>query len=311
MTPALGRLGSGLLSVGAVLGACCLVLIAIGPLMDVRPLLFRSDSMTPTIGTGDLAIARTVPAGDLTVGDIVSVPTSGGDRVTHRVVAIEEYDGGATLTLRGDGNESADAEPYAVSDADRVVFVVPWAGRVVAAVSGPWGLFVLGMVAAGLLALVIRGGPGGGRHDGPGGRRRGSRRAVRHGPRVAAASGAAMTLLVAGPASAAPWTDDVAVTETTLTTTTIPTTTLSCGALGVLSVTFNWTAVPNATNYTLHFGSGGSSTVTTSSTSRTITTALAGGTAWVTVNRAFGSTTWTSAPSNTRTYTVAVVSLCS
>jgi len=77
--------------------------------------------------------------------------------------------------------------------------------------------------------------------------------------------------------------------------------------LGVLSVTFNWPAVPNATNYTLHYGG---QTLTTSSTTATITAAITGGTAWVNVNRNFGSVTWTSANSNTRTFTVAVASLC-
>jgi hypothetical protein len=97
----------------------------------------------------------------------------------------------------------------------------------------------------------------------------------------------------------------------TFTATTVAAPTLSCGALGVLSVTFNWTAVPGATDYTLHYGSGGSSTVTTTATTRTIVTAISGGTAWVVANRSFGSTTWSSVASNSRTYTVAVASLCS
>lgn len=304
----LQRLGNLLLTMGAILGACTLLLIVLGPMAGVRPLLFRSDSMTPTIATGDLAFARVVPARALAVGDIVSVKTSGGDRVTHRIAGIEQHGDIARLILRGDANDGADPEPYEVTDADRVMFVVPKAGHVVDALTGPLGLFALGMGAAGVLTLAVRGGHGGGPVGPPssatGGRRRTGRLAV--------ATGSAMTVIMtAGPGSAAPWTDPVAVTGTTLTATTIPVTTLTCGGLGVLSVTFNWIAVPNATNYTLHFGPGGSSTVTTTNTSRTITTALAGGTAWVNVNRVFGSTTWTSANSNTRSYTVAVVSLCS
>ena len=83
-----------------------------------------------------------------------------------------------------------------------------------------------------------------------------------------------------------------------------------CSGLGVLSVTFAWDAVPGATNYTLHYGPGGSTTLSVAGTSTTMTTAISGGTAWVVANRNFGSTVWTSDASTTRTYTVAVASLC-
>ena len=65
-----------------------------------------------------------------------------------------------------------------------------------------------------------------------------------------------------------------------------------------------------ATSYTVHYGSGGSQTTTVAGTSTTIVTAIAGGTAWVQANRNYGATTWTSTASVTRSYTVAVVSLC-
>jgi hypothetical protein len=84
----------------------------------------------------------------------------------------------------------------------------------------------------------------------------------------------------------------------------------NCGLLGLFSVAFSWAPVPGATSYTLHYGFGGSATLTTTATWATITAVIAGGTAWVTANRDFGASTWTSAPSNSRGYTVAVVSLC-
>lgn len=88
--------------------------------------------------------------------------------------------------------------------------------------------------------------------------------------------------------------------------------TFDCGLLGVRSVTFNWSAVQGATSYTLHYGQNGTSTrkIAAPSTSAQITTLISGGTAWVEADRDFASTTWTSAPSRTRSYTVAIVSLC-
>ena len=110
----------------------------------------------------------------------------------------------------------------------------------------------------------------------------------------------------------AAWTDAVGVSGTTLTAYTVPPSpSFTCGSLGVLSVRFNWTAVAGATNYTLHYGSGGATTLNTTSTTATLNSAISGGTAWVQVNRTFGPVTWTSVASQTRSYTVAVVSLCS
>jgi hypothetical protein len=173
----------------------------------------------------------------------------------------------------------------------------------------------MGLVALALVvALLLLGGGAGeprvrrvaGRHAAPATSRHRTRKAG-----VVAAATAAVLAGPAGSASAAPWTDDVAISGTALTAGTVPAPSLSCGALGVLSVTFNWTAVSGATSYTLHYGSGGSSTLSTTSTTQTIGTAISGGTAWVVANHAYGSVTWSSVASNTRSYTVAVVSLCS
>ena len=123
---------------------------------------------------------------------------------------------------------------------------------------------------------------------------------------------AAAALVCAGvPAAYAYWTDPATSTTGTFSAGTVTAPTLSCGALGVLSVTFNWTAVAGATSYTLHYGAGGASTLNTASTTATLVAAITGGTAWVVAHREFASTTWSSVGSNTRTYTVAVVSLCS
>ena len=311
MSAVLHRAADRVLTVGALLGLVALLGAALGAALSVRPLFFRSGSMAPAIDTGSLALAQKVPAGDLRVGDVVVVTTASGTRVTHRVVRTEASSGGAVLTLRGDANRSDDAERYAVDSAYRVFWHVPRVGYAAAALLTPGGLLALGFVVAGLFVVVGRG-----RASGPpssGGRRarRGSRR--RHRARRAGATAVAAMAVVAGPAgpaSAAPWTDSVAVSGTTLTATTVPAPTLNCGALGVLSVTFVWTAVSGATGYTFHYGLGGGSSTTTTGTSITLVTAISGGTAWVEANHNYGSTTWTSAASNTRTYTVAVVSLC-
>lgn len=292
------------LAVGAVIGGLCLVMALVAAAFDLRPLVFRSGSMAPSIETGDLAVAQEVAASELGVGDVVSVKTASGSRVTHRIVTVTQRDGHATLALKGDANSATDAEPYDVETADRVLFSVPAGGYVLAWLAGPMGLFLLGGYVVGLLTRVARPRPrlsDAGRAGLP-----------------ALATVAVLGLLAgAGSQASAPWTlaawtDAVGVSGTTLRAYTVPPSpSFTCGTLGVLSVKFNWTAVAGATDYTLHYGSGGATTLSTTSTTATVTSAINGGTAWVQVNRTFGPVTWTSVASQTRTYTVAVVSQCS
>lgn len=304
-----------LLTAGAGLGLVCILLTAAGYAFGITPLVFRSGSMSPAIHTGDLAVARTVDASSLKTGDIVSVVNADGNRVTHRLREVSAQGDSRRLTLQGDANRTPDAEVYTVSRAERVLFDIPKAGYVVDAAAGPGGLFVLGAFVTGMLVLAFRRSPPAGPDAPTTARRGGARKAVR-GSRVAARTVApavlGTALAVASPASAAFWTNGAPATGTTLSAYTLPApATFTCGSLGVLSVTFNWAAVTGATSYTLHYGSGGATTKTVTGTSTSITSAISGGTAWIVANRSFGSTTWSSVASTSRSYTVAVVSLCS
>lgn len=73
--------------------------VTVGP---VQPVYVTSDSMEPTLSTGDLAVV--VDAGDPSVGDVILFTRSDGERVTHRVVGVEE---GRYIT-QGDANPSTD-----------------------------------------------------------------------------------------------------------------------------------------------------------------------------------------------------------
>jgi signal peptidase I len=295
------------LTLGAGLGLMCLLLAVAAPLLGVRLLVFESGSMSPTVETGGLALTRSVPADELDVGDVVSVIPASGIRVTHRIVGIDRTGGQTLVSLKGDANEAPDPEPYPVTEADRVIVHVNHLGFVVDALASPYAVFAGGAFVAVLLMLAFRR------------RRPGHAAAGRHRAPVAAALVVAVALVGAGTLvpsrvlpTAAAFTDAASVPSGSLATTTVlPSSAFTCGALGVLSVTFNWAAVPGASSYTLHYGSGGTLTLTGTGTTRTITTAISGGTAWVVANRDFGSTTWSSVASTTRSYTVAVVSLCS
>jgi len=229
------------LNVGAALGLLVLVAVVAGAVFGVRPVVITSGSMEPTVSTGALVITRTVPAADLEVGDVVTVPTTTGSRVTHRIVALDEAGSGVILTLRGDANPVPDAEPYPVSSADRMVVDVPLVGYVLSAMRSPAGLVVGGALTAALLLFLFSGGHDrGGGSGGPAGRHRGARRA-----KSAASAGAgvvstlSLAALLAVP-SAAAWTDPADISGTAITAHAVaPPVSASCSS-ALLVATVSW-----------------------------------------------------------------------
>lgn len=157
-----------LLTVGAMLGVLCLVWAAGVVAFGVKPLVLTSGSMQPAIATGDLALARSVPANVVNAGDVVSVTGATGTRVTHRVVDAIGAGERRALTLKGDANRTTDLGTYDVDKVDRVFATVPRGGYVIAAAGSPVGVLAGSMLVAGLLLLAFP--PGGAKPRG--GRRR-------------------------------------------------------------------------------------------------------------------------------------------
>ncbi|MCL8027372.1 hypothetical protein [Nocardioides bruguierae] len=275
------RLADGLLTLSALVGAACLVVLLAALVLDARVLLFRSGSMEPAVPAGSLGLAREVPAADLRVGDVVSVLAPSGTRVTHRVESLTRGpDGTATLVLRGDANDAVDPAPYSVRTADRLVAHVPGLGHVVAWLAGPVGMLLLGGYGALLLSVLLRPRRPGEDRD-PDDPDDASRPLVEeagdagapvveeagdagapvveeagHGrreTRLARGAAALVALLLVttggGAAVAADgWADDVTVTSALGTTATqVPVTT--CRALLSGTARISWAAVPGATGY--------------------------------------------------------------
>ncbi|UGT62829.1 S24/S26 family peptidase [Nocardia asteroides] len=144
------------LTIGAVAGTICLLAAAAALLFGIKPLLFRSGSMEPEIGSGAVALVRTIDAAEIEAGDVVSVRNAAGERLTHRVVAVDAITGNsATIRLKGDANESEDAQPYTVTEAERVFFHVEKLGYAVAWLASPAAVFLGGAFAGLLLAIAF------------------------------------------------------------------------------------------------------------------------------------------------------------
>ncbi|WP_157788849.1 hypothetical protein [Rhodococcus rhodochrous] len=151
------RWRNALLTVGAVVGGLCILATVASALFGLTPLIFRSGSMSPAIPSGSLAIARTVPASELRIGDVVSVINDQGSRITHRIVDVESFAGNtALLRLQGDANPEPDPRSYGVSSAERVLFHVDGLGYVAAWLRTVPGLIVLAILAAALIRIAVR-----------------------------------------------------------------------------------------------------------------------------------------------------------
>ena len=141
------------LDVAAAVGVTCVVVSLLAPALGFRALIFQSGSMSPTIPTGSLGIARLTDPQELRVGDIVTVPFA-EKFVTHRIVKIGHVGRELVVTLKGDGNRQADPTPYRVPSAvPRTVAHAPTAGTVLGWFTRTPGVYVL---AAYLVLLLWR-----------------------------------------------------------------------------------------------------------------------------------------------------------
>jgi len=147
--------GSTLLNVAAALGAVCLTSVLLVAAFGLTPIVLMSDSMAPAVSAGDLAVARSESAGDVGVGEIVSVISRSGERVTHRVQAVDPSGSSIQLTLKADARAAPDAETYTVTRVDKVIFTVPMVGRLVRHATDPVGVVVGGVLVACLSYVVF------------------------------------------------------------------------------------------------------------------------------------------------------------
>lgn len=105
-----------------------------------------SGSMEPELSVDDMILVH--DTGDYAVGDIV-VYQSHGSLVVHRVVATDN----ATLTTRGDANNTDDEPIELTAVKGEVVGVLPGMGSLVRALKTPWTF--LALLAVAILGLEL------------------------------------------------------------------------------------------------------------------------------------------------------------
>lgn len=142
---------------------------------------FRTGSMAPTMPQGAVAVTVPVRGSELAVGDVITVQRAGESMpVTHRIIEIgpveargeNEADIRASapgsgpgsgppdlaspdarqVVMQGDDNDTPDHLPYALTDARRVVFAVPFVGTALMLLQSPIGMGALILLVG---ALVV------------------------------------------------------------------------------------------------------------------------------------------------------------
>lgn len=129
-------------------------------LVGLQRYVITTGSMTGTYDVGTLVFDKAVPARDLRVGDVITYqpPASSGvdHLVTHRLAAIHTRAGHTTYRTRGDANPARDPWTFELSSSrqPRVVFAVPYVGRLFMALSDPTNRRLLIGLPAALIGLV-------------------------------------------------------------------------------------------------------------------------------------------------------------
>jgi len=153
------RLGNalGLLVIVAVVGL--FVSTAVPQVVGAdHSFVVRSDSMSPSIDAGAVVYVESVPAVELSEGDVITFRGSTGTdakRVTHRIVGVVKENGERQFRTKGDANEEADSALVSPEQVvGRVAFHVPLIGYVVTFAETDLGLVLLVVIPAGVLALT-------------------------------------------------------------------------------------------------------------------------------------------------------------
>lgn len=114
--------------------AVAIIWFSVG-LFPIHPALVSSGSMRPTMDVGDVVIIAKVSANVVEPGDIIQFRRPEKVTVMHRVVDIQQTEGGEVFITKGDANSEPDTDPVIPENVvGKAVFNIPKIGWVAIAV---------------------------------------------------------------------------------------------------------------------------------------------------------------------------------
>jgi signal peptidase len=145
----------------ALLAAVILGTLALAGLAHVVPasghpvLIIRSGSMAPTIPVGAAVVLDAAPAGDIQVGDVVTMRLDNGAIFSHRVTRLVSVGGVPYIETKGDANATVDPSLTPVSHVmGRVALTLPLVGFLMAGLAMPAGLATVLLAALTLFTAL-------------------------------------------------------------------------------------------------------------------------------------------------------------
>lgn len=118
--------------------------------------IITTDSMKPSINSGDVSIVRKTKEDKIETGDVITFKQ--GDKViTHRITNIEEKDGKKVYTTKGDNNNLEDDEKIEYSQIEgKNVLTIPKLGYIINALENQVVFLFIVLILLIFLFLRIR-----------------------------------------------------------------------------------------------------------------------------------------------------------
>lgn len=146
--------------IGTIIVVIAILLLAfmlIAPRFGIQMNPVLSGSMEPVLNVGGMVVTKPTAVENVKVGDIIGFKMETGQRVTHRVISIEDREGKLWFQTKGDANEDPDPDYVAATGTkiDRVIWHVPYLGFAAKFMKSRWGFFAFIAVPALLLILIF------------------------------------------------------------------------------------------------------------------------------------------------------------
>lgn len=139
------------------IGSIVMIAVLIPRIAGATPYVVLTGSMRPAMPPGTLVVVKPVKGEDVAIGDVVTYQLKSGEPtvVTHRVVAMNSFQGKPIFQTQGDANNAPDEKWVRQVQIRGVAwYAVPYLGYVTSAITGEQRRIALVVVVTFLLGYA-------------------------------------------------------------------------------------------------------------------------------------------------------------